>query len=73
MVKKGKGKPVKKVKKTPVKHVQSAPKTHDPVASEDSDINEDMLDMVDEEDLEFLKSAITNKSYSFLDKIKHNE
>lgn len=32
-----------------------------------------MLDMVEEGDLEFLKSAISNKSYSFLDKIRFNE
>lgn len=68
-MKKGPNKVVKK--KHPVKNVQ---KTNDPVASEESDINEDdMLGMVDEDDLEFLKSAITSKSYRFLDKIQYNE
>lgn len=76
VAKKGKGKPSKVVKKKqPVQNVQkTAKKTNDPVASEESDINEDdMLDMVDEDDLEFIKSAISSKSYSFLNKIQYNE
>ena len=33
---------------------------------DDSDIGEDMLQMVDEDDIEFLKEAVNNRSYNFL-------
>lgn len=40
--------------------------------SEESDHGKDMLGMVDEEDLSFLKQAISNKSYALLNKVKYN-
>ncbi|KAI4467923.1 nucleolar complex protein 3 [Holotrichia oblita] len=39
--------------------------------SDSSDYGEDMLEMVDQHDLEFLKDAIKNKSYSILKRVKH--
>lgn len=74
--KKGKPNPIKKKpfkkhsKQNEKKSVKPAHPTTEP---EDSDIGEDMLDMVEEEDLEFLKDAITNNSYSFLNKIKFSQ
>lgn len=56
-------------KKQPVQNVHNEPVVH-----EESDISDnDMLDMVDEDDLEFLKSAVSQKSYSFLNRIQYNE
>lgn len=39
----------------------------------DSDQGEDLLDMVDQSDLDFLKKAVLNRSYSILKKIKYSE
>ncbi|XP_046385482.1 nucleolar complex protein 3 homolog [Ischnura elegans] len=41
--------------------------------AEGSDDGTGMLEMVDQDDLEFLKSAVVNKSYSLLSKIRINE
>lgn len=38
----------------------------------ESDNGEDMLDMVDEEDISFLKNAISNRSYDIFNKIRCN-
>ncbi|CAG9762116.1 unnamed protein product [Ceutorhynchus assimilis] len=40
-------------------------------SEEESDHGEDMLQMVDEEDLDFLKQAIANRSYNLLDKVSY--
>lgn len=37
----------------------------------DSDYGEDMLDMIDGDDLDFLKSAVTSKSYSIYNKVRY--
>lgn len=74
--KKGKPNPIKKKpfkkhsKQNEKKIAQPPPSTTE---GEDSDIGENMLDMVEEEDIEFLKNAITNNSYSFLNKVKFSE
>ncbi|XP_017782223.1 PREDICTED: nucleolar complex protein 3 homolog [Nicrophorus vespilloides] len=49
------------------------PKIKDVEESEESDYGEDMLDMVEEEDLAFLKTAIANKSYSLLKNVKFDK
>ncbi|EFA07654.2 nucleolar complex protein 3 [Tribolium castaneum] len=38
----------------------------------DSDYGEDMLEMVEEDDLDFLKNAITSKSYNIFNKVKYS-
>lgn len=40
---------------------------------EESDHGEDLMNMVDEDDLDFLKEAISNKSYNLLKQIHLNE
>ncbi|GLV36370.1 uncharacterized protein CBL_08862 [Carabus blaptoides fortunei] len=47
-------------------------KKPEPEESEESDHGEDMLGMVEEDDLSFLKQAISNKSYSLLKQIRYN-
>ncbi|KAJ3648361.1 hypothetical protein Zmor_020171 [Zophobas morio] len=39
----------------------------------DSDYGEDMLEMVEEDDLDFIKNAITSKSYNIFNKVKYTE
>ena len=39
----------------------------------ESDHAEDLLGMVETDDLEFLKSAINQRSYSLLDKVRYVE
>lgn len=41
--------------------------------SEESDHGADMLEMVEEEDIEFLKNAMTNRSYNILNKLRYTE
>ncbi|KAJ8923990.1 hypothetical protein NQ315_006766 [Exocentrus adspersus] len=41
-------------------------------SSEESDNGEDMLQMVDEDDIQFLKEAIANRSYSILNKVRYS-
>lgn len=57
----------KKIKQSfkPVQNVQNV--------EEESDQGEDLLDMVEESDLNFLKKAIANRSYSILKKIRFSE
>lgn len=38
----------------------------------DSDYGEDMLEMVEKEDLDFLKNAITSRSYNIYNKVKYS-
>lgn len=72
MIKKGviKKKKQKNVVKIPEKIQKPNNEYED---SEESDHGEDMLQMVDEDDLNFLKEAISNKSYSLLNKVKYNK
>ncbi|CAL7938464.1 unnamed protein product [Xylocopa violacea] len=59
-------KPVKnQVPKTVVPNVES-------VDDEESDHGEDLMDMVEEDDLDFLKEAISNKSYNILKHLNLN-
>ncbi|ERL92295.1 hypothetical protein D910_09612, partial [Dendroctonus ponderosae] len=46
--------------------------SNDDVSEEESDHGEDMLQMVEKDDLEFLKQAITNRSYGILNKVKYS-
>ncbi|XP_012260136.2 nucleolar complex protein 3 homolog [Athalia rosae] len=61
----------------PQKQVQKPPElvhqVGDEEEEEESDHGEDMLQMVEKDDLEFLKKAITNKSYNMLRQIRLNE
>ncbi|KAG5884106.1 hypothetical protein JTB14_024146 [Gonioctena quinquepunctata] len=41
--------------------------------SEESDQGEDMLQMVEEEDIAFLKTAIANRSYNIFNKVRYRE
>lgn len=41
-----------------------------PAADESEDDIEDMMGMVEDDDLDFLKSAVSNKSYRLLDDAK---
>lgn len=43
------------------------------VEEEESDQGEDLMDMVEEDDLNFLGEAISNKSYNLLKQIHLNE
>lgn len=40
---------------------------------DESDQGEDLLGMVDQADLDFLKKAVVNRSYTILNKIKYSE
>lgn len=40
---------------------------------EENDQGEDLLDMVEQSDLNFLKKAIANRSYNILNKIRFSE
>lgn len=44
-----------------------------PEPEESEDGIEDMLEMVEDDDIEFLKSAITNRSYDFLNKVRYSQ
>ncbi|CAG9853869.1 unnamed protein product [Phyllotreta striolata] len=64
---------IKKAK--PRKDVKAAPvpqKPNLPVVEDESDEGEDLLDMVDDDDMDFLKTAITNRSYNIYNKVKFN-
>ncbi|XP_057663387.1 nucleolar complex protein 3 homolog [Diorhabda carinulata] len=65
---------IKKTKHVKINNLNSLPNKQKPKPvenySEDSDQGEDMLDMVDKDDINFLKSAITNRSYNIFNKIK---
>lgn len=41
--------------------------------SEESDNGEDMLQMVDEDDIDFLKQAISNRCYKIFNKVRYSE
>lgn len=49
---------------TPLKRVHN---------EEESDQGEDLLEMVDQSDLDFLKYSVVNHSYSILNKIRYSE
>lgn len=38
---------------------------------EESDDGEDLLEMVEDDDIEFLKSAISKRSYKLLNRVKY--
>lgn len=57
-------------KKQPQKSAQPRPKIEE---EEESDHGEDLMNMVEEDDLNFLKNAISNKSYNLLKQIRLNE
>ncbi|CAH1955437.1 unnamed protein product [Acanthoscelides obtectus] len=63
-------KPQKKFKEAPV----AAPKKRpvETIEEEESDHGEDMLGMVEEDDLEFLKQSITNRSYNIFNRIRYS-
>lgn len=63
-----KTKHIKNNKKNSLSNIQKPKPTEN--YSEDSDQGEDMLDMVDKDDINFLKNAITNRSYNIFNKIK---
>lgn len=66
---------IKKVNK-PLKKVPngiSAVKKPKPVEEDESDQGEDLLDMVEDEDMSFLKSAITSRSYNIYNKVRYSE
>lgn len=54
-------------KKQPQKPAPQRPET---VEEEESDNADDLMDMIEEDDLNFLKEAISNKSYSLLRRIR---
>ncbi|KAF7271845.1 hypothetical protein GWI33_015322 [Rhynchophorus ferrugineus] len=58
----------KKVTSVPEKR-PNAPKAE--YSDEESDHGEDMLGMVEQDDLEFLKQAVAQKSYSILNRVKY--
>lgn len=65
-------KPKPKPKKINIREVPPKNEKNAPIESEEeSDYGEDMLGMVEEDDLTFLKNAITNKSYSILNKVRY--
>ncbi|CAH0550195.1 unnamed protein product [Brassicogethes aeneus] len=68
VIKKNDGKPKKNIKAAPPKVVKKPEPQDD---SEESDHGEDLLEMVDEEDIDFLKQAISNRSYKLLNKVKY--
>ncbi|XP_053977082.1 nucleolar complex protein 3 homolog isoform X1 [Hylaeus volcanicus] len=59
-------KPAKKQIQKTVQHPES-------VEEEESDHGEDLMNMVEKDDLDFLKEAISNKSYNLLKKIRLDE
>lgn len=65
VIKKG-AKKGKNVREQPPKIVKKQDEVY-----EESDQGEDLLEMVDDDDLEFIKNAITNRSYNILNKIKY--
>lgn len=54
------------IKKKVIPHAET-------VEEEESDQGEDLMDMVEENDLNFLEEAISNKSYNLLKQIHLNE
>lgn len=65
-----KGRRHKKPKKQPQKAV---PPPKEEVEEEESDHGEDLMDMVEEDDLNFLKKAISDKSYNLVKQIRLTE
>lgn len=63
----------KSAKKKPQKPAPPPPKIVEEEEEEESDHGEDLMNMVEEDDLDFLKSAISNKSYNLLKPIRLNE
>ncbi|XP_018046208.1 PREDICTED: nucleolar complex protein 3 homolog [Atta colombica] len=57
-------------KKQPQKSARPCPNKPE---EEESDHGSDLMDMIEEDDLNFLKNAISNKSYSLLKQIRLNE
>lgn len=65
---------INKIKKKPTQPIKKVPQIQKIKVSEDeSDQGEDLLEMVDQSDLIFLKKAIANKSYNLLNKIRYTE
>lgn len=56
-------------------HVQKAVTSHPESMEEEdeSDHGQDLMDMVEEDDLNFLREAISNKSYHLLKRVHLNE
>lgn len=72
LVKRGLIKKSSKVRKHQPDAPRQTPKTTtENYSDEESDHGEDMLQMVEEDDLVFLKQAITNRSYGILNKVRH--
>lgn len=72
LTKRGVIKSTKKVRKDAndvSKLIQKTSNQNDP-QSEESDQGEDMLSMVETDDLEFIKNAVANRSYSILNKVR---
>ncbi|XP_050299793.1 nucleolar complex protein 3 homolog [Anthonomus grandis grandis] len=69
VIKKNSNKSKKQGRVNPPKIVKNVPKEQ--YSDEESDHGEDMLQMVEEEDLDFLKNAITNRSYGILNRVKY--
>lgn len=60
-------------KKRPKPNTPTVTKKKDEVEPELSDDGADMLEMVEADDIEFLKNAIAAGSYNFLNKVRHFE
>lgn len=41
------------------------------IESDESDYGEDMLEMIENDDIKFLKDAVDKKSYNILKRVKH--
>ncbi|CAG9821319.1 unnamed protein product [Phaedon cochleariae] len=67
------------IKKKPNKKIDNIPNvpSNQPKqkveSSEESDDGEDMLGMVDKDDLDFLRKAVTNRSYNIFNKVRRSE
>ncbi|CAG2061392.1 unnamed protein product, partial [Timema podura] len=66
-------KKAKPSKRSAAKPVKQPEKDGQGEEEEESDHGEDMLKMVDQEDLGFLKNAITNRSYSIFNRLHYKE
>nr|CAD7453641.1 unnamed protein product [Timema tahoe] len=66
-------KKAKPSKRSVAKPVKQPEKDGEGEEEEESDNGEDMLKMVDQEDLGFLKNAITNRSYSIFNRLHYKE
>lgn len=72
LLKQGKLKKSRRNKK-PKKQPQKAAPPKEEVEEEESDHGEDLMNMVEEDDLNFLKKAISDKSYNLVKQIRLTE